>query len=314
MSITVNQPSGAAPDASASAAPKPSAKPPRRARQGRTANAVMSKTAVNGVLILVTLYMMLPLAWLLIAATKDMGGLFGGDGFAFEGFHLADNVKAVSNESDGIYWRWYLNSLLYAGVGAALGSFFSVLAGYAFDKFDFPGKEKLFGGVLLGVLVPTTAVALPLYLLASKVGVVNTFWAVFIPVIVNPFGVYLARVFSSGYIPGEVLEAARMDGAGEIRTFFSVAMPMMMPGFVTIFLFQFTAIWNNFFLPLVMLSDQKLYPVSLGLYSWNTNAHAFPEFYPLVITGSLMAVVPLVVAFVSLQRHWRSGLSAGSVK
>ncbi|MFI1583643.1 carbohydrate ABC transporter permease [Embleya sp. NPDC020630] len=316
MSTTVQHPGsgGAAADAPAPT-PAGTGRPARRPRaKGRATEALMSRIAVNGALVLATLYMLLPLAWLLIAATKDMGGLFGGDGFAFDGFHFTENVKAVNNESDGIYWRWYLNSLLYAGVGAALGSFVSVLAGYAFDKFDFPGKEKLFGGVLLGVLVPTTAVALPLYLLASKVGLVNTFWAVFIPVIVNPFGVYLARVFSAGYIPGEVLEAARMDGAGEIRTFRAVALPMMMPGFVTIFLFQFTAIWNNFFLPLVMLSDQKLYPVSLGLYSWNTNAHASPEFYPLVITGSLMAVVPLVVAFVSLQRHWRSGLSAGSVK
>ncbi|WP_256355942.1 ABC transporter permease subunit [Streptomyces sp. PKU-EA00015] len=130
----------------------------------------------------------------------------------------------------------------------------------------------------------------------------------------KPFGVYLSRVFSAGYVPDEALEAARIDGAGELRTFWSIGLRMLMPGFATVFLFQFTAIWNNFFLPLVMLSDQKLFPLSLGLHAWNSNSHAEPEFYPLVVTGSLLAVIPLIVAFVSLQRHWKAGLTAGSVK
>ncbi|MFE6100628.1 carbohydrate ABC transporter permease [Streptomyces laurentii] len=280
----------------------------------RSRNVWLSKTAVNGALVLAVVYMLFPLVWLLTAATKDAGGLLAGNAFSFEGFDLGGNLSRLAEYNDGVYFHWYLNSLLYAGLGALVCSLVSVAAGYAFDKYDFPGKEKLFGVVLLGVLVPTTALALPMYLLASEVGIVNTFWAVFIPVLVNPFGVYLSRVFSSGYVPGEALEAARIDGAGELRIFWSIGLRMLMPGFVTVFLFQFTAIWNNFFLPLVMLSDQKLYPLSLGLYAWNSNAHAEPDFYPLVVTGSLLAVVPLVVAFVSLQRHWKAGLTAGSVK
>ncbi|WP_434595178.1 carbohydrate ABC transporter permease [Streptomyces sp. A5-4] len=274
----------------------------------------MSKTAVNGTLVLAVLYMLFPLVWLVTAATKDTGGLLAGDAFSFEGFNLGENLADLASYGDGVYLRWYLNSLLYAGGGAVVSSLISVAAGYAFDKYDFRGKEKLFGVVLLGVLVPSTALALPMYLLASEMGVVNTYWAVLVPVLVHPFGVYLSRVFSSGYIPNEALEAARIDGAGELRTFWSIGMPMIMPGFVTVFLFQFTAIWNNFFLPLVMLSDQKLFPLSLGLYAWNSNSHAEPGFYPLVVTGSLLAVIPLIVAFVSLQRHWKAGLTAGSVK
>ncbi|NED15079.1 carbohydrate ABC transporter permease [Streptomyces sp. SID9124] len=277
-------------------------------------NPWLSKAAVNGALLLAVLYMLFPLVWLVTAATKDTGSLLSGDTFSFKGFDLSKNLSDIASYGDGVYFRWYGNSLLYAGVGAAVCSLICVAAGYAFDKYEFRGKEKLFGLVLLGVLVPTTALALPMYLLASKIGVVNTYWSVLIPVLVNPFGVYLARVFSAGYIPGEALEAARIDGAGELRTFFSIGLPMMMPGFVTVFLFQFTAIWNNFFLPLVMLSDRKLFPLSLGLYSWNTNTHSEPSFYPLVVTGSLLAVIPLIVAFVSLQRHWKAGLTAGSVK
>ncbi|MFD0372814.1 carbohydrate ABC transporter permease [Streptomyces sp. NPDC127114] len=280
----------------------------------RTPSVWLSRTAVNGALALAAVYMLFPLVWLVTAATKDAGGLLAGNAFSFEGFDLGGNLSRLADHNDGIYFRWYLNSLLYAGLGALACSLISVAAGYAFDKYAFRGKEKLFGVVLLGVLVPTTALALPMYLLASEVGIVNTYAAVLLPVLVNPFGVYLARVFSAGYIPDEALEAARIDGAGELRTFWSIGLRMVMPGFVTVFLFQFTAIWNNFFLPLVMLSDQKLFPLSLGLYAWNSNAHAEPDFYPLVVTGSLLAVVPLVVAFVSLQRHWKAGLTAGSVK
>ncbi|MGW1403701.1 carbohydrate ABC transporter permease [Streptomyces sp. NPDC002405] len=274
----------------------------------------LSRAAVNGALVLATAYTLLPLAWLLTAAAKNTGDLLGGRTLTPSTWHLGPNLHALATAGDGIYFRWYVNSLLYAGIGALLCALVCVCAGYAFHVYSFPGKEKLFGLVLLGVLVPTTALALPMYLLASKLGVVNTFWAVFVPSLVNPFGVYLARVFCAGYVPGEVLEAARMDGAGELRTFWSVGLRMVMPGLVTVFLFQFTAIWNNFFLPLVMLSDNRLFPLSLGLYSWNTQTHAFPEYYPLVVTGSLLGIVPLVIAFVALQRHWKAGLTAGSVK
>ncbi|MER6475181.1 carbohydrate ABC transporter permease [Streptomyces filamentosus] len=274
----------------------------------------LSKGAVNGVLLLATAYMLFPLAWLVTAATKDAGGLLAGNAFSFEGFDLGGNLARLAEYHDGIYFRWYLNSLLYAGVGAAACALISVAAGYAFHVYDFRGKEKLFGLVLLGVLVPTTALALPMYLLASELGIVNTYAAVLLPVLVNPFGVYLSRVLCAAYVPEEALEAARIDGAGELRVFWSIGLRTVMPGFVTVFLFQFTAVWNNFFLPLVMLSDQKLFPLSLGLYAWNSNAHAEPGYYPLVVTGSLLAVVPLVLAFVSLQRHWRAGLTAGSVK
>ncbi|MFJ6562292.1 carbohydrate ABC transporter permease [Streptomyces sp. NPDC091412] len=274
----------------------------------------LSRSAVNGALVLATAYTLLPLAWLLTAAAKNTGDLLGGRTLTPSTWHLGANLHALATAGDGIYFRWYVNSLLYAGIGALLCALVCVCAGYAFHVYSFPGKEKLFGLVLLGVLVPTTALALPMYLLASRLGVVNTFWAVFVPSLVNPFGVYLARVFCAGYVPGEVLEAARMDGAGELRTFWSVGLRMVMPGLVTVFLFQFTAIWNNFFLPLVMLSDNRLFPLSLGLYSWNTQTHAFPEYYPLVVTGSLLGIVPLVIAFVALQRHWKAGLTAGSVK
>ncbi|WP_157250016.1 carbohydrate ABC transporter permease [Nonomuraea typhae] len=274
----------------------------------------MSRATVNLFLVIAAVYTLLPLTWLLFASTKTLDDLYGTAGFAFADFRLVENIRAVGAENGGIFFRWYLNSVLYAGAGAAVSALISVMCGFAFDKYTWLGKEKMFGLVLLGVLVPTTATALPLYLLASQLGVVNTFWAVFVPALVHPFGVYLSRVLSAGYVPDEVLEAARSDGAGEVRMFVKVALPMLLPAFVTIFLFQFTAIWNNFFLPLVMLNDQHLYPLSLGLFTWEKQGHAFPEFHTLVITGSLLSVVPLLVVFMSLQRFWKAGMTAGSVK
>ncbi|MGY0065481.1 carbohydrate ABC transporter permease [Streptomyces sp. QTS137] len=275
---------------------------------------LLGRATVRAVVGLSVLYTVLPVLWLVLAAAKERDALFGSDLLSLTGFAFLDNLSGLFAMEGGQYGRWYVNSLLYAVLGAAVGALVSVACGYAFDKYRFRHKEKLFGLVLAAVMVPQTVLALPLYLVASEAGVVNTFWAVFVPVLFNPFGVYLGRVFSQGYVPDEVLEAARIDGAGELTTYFRVALRMLGPGLVTVFLFQLTAIWNNFFLPMVMLSDQDLYPISLGLYTWNSSASVSPEYYPVVIMGSLLAVVPLILAFALLQRFWRSGLTAGAVK
>lgn len=285
-----------------------------RPRPGRRPRS-MSAAAVNTALVLAALYTFFPLVWMLVAASKDSTGIMGGSVFTWRHFDLLGNLSGLWHEDGGIYFRWFVNSLLYAGGGAAVCALVSVAAGFAFDKYVFPGREKLFGLVLLGVLVPSSATVLPLYLLASKVHLVNTVWAVLIPSVVNPFAVYLARVFSAGYVPDEVLEAARVDGAGELRIFASIGLPMLKSGFTTIMLFQFSAIWNGFFLALVMLSDKNLYPVSLGLYMWNDAVAAdAPSMISLVISGSVVAVIPVVLLFLCLQRFWRAGLTAGSVK
>lgn len=275
---------------------------------------LLGRSVVNLVVGISVLYTLLPVLWLVLASSKDRDALFGSDVLSLDHFSFAQNLKDLFAMDGGVYGRWYGNSLLYAVLGAALGALISIACGYAFDKYRFAHKEKLFGLVLAAVMVPQTVLALPLYLMASGTGLVNTFWSVFIPVLFNPFGVYLGRIFSQGYVPNEVLEAARVDGAGELTTYFRVALRMLGPGLVTVFLFQLTAIWNNFFLPMVMLSDQDLYPVSLGLYTWNSSATVSPEYYPVVIMGSLLAVLPLILAFTLLQRFWKSGLTAGAVK
>jgi len=288
-------------------------KPPAKRRRVPV-GALGSSLAVNGLLILGCAYMVLPVVWLFFAATKNTTDLYGTAAYALGEPAFLENVTAVLNQDGGVFLRWMANSMFYAAFGAILGGLISVMAGYAFDKFQFRGKDSFFGMVLVGVLIPNTATVLPMYLLASVVGVTNTIWAILIPVLCNPFGVYLARVYSASYVPAETLEAARVDGAGPIRSFFSLGLPMMLPGYITIALFQFVGVWNNFMLPLVMLQDQQLQPVSVGLSMWQGFSIPQPEFTPMVITGSLLSIIPLLLAFIMLQRFWKSGLTAGSVK
>jgi multiple sugar transport system permease protein len=137
---------------------------------------------------------------------------------------------------------------------------------------------------------------------------------VFLPSLVSPFGVYLSRIYAASSVPDEIIEAARIDGAGEVRTFFTLSIRLMSPALVTIFLFQFVSIWNNFFLPLIMLRDQTLFPVTLGLYTWNSQVSQIPDIRTLVLVGAFVSIIPLLIAFLSLQRFWRNGLGAGGLK
>ncbi|MEO3871056.1 carbohydrate ABC transporter permease [Nonomuraea sp. B12E4] len=274
----------------------------------------VSRTAAMALMFLLAIYFLLPVYFLIVAATKPQGDLASTFGLAFSHFDLFQNLSTLFGRSDGIFGRWALNSVIYAVLGAAVGTLISALCGYALAKFRFRGREFLFSVILGGVLVPTTALALPLFLLFSATGIVNTYLAVFLPSIVSPFGVYLARVFTAAAVPDEIIEAARLDGAGEFRTFFSVAFKLLTPSLVTIFLFQFVGIWNNFFLPMVMLQEESLFPITLGLYGWNGQTARVSLLQESVITGSLVSIVPVIILFILLQRFWRAGLAAGSLK
>ncbi|MYR42441.1 ABC transporter permease subunit [Streptomyces sp. SID5910] len=258
-----------------------------------------------------TLYFLFPLWWLLVAATKPFGAQFGGSGVWFDGFGLFDNLARLSAQDDGIFWRWMLNSVAYCGIGALVGTALSALAGYTIAKYEFRGRGVLFGAVLAAVLVPKVLFTLPLYLMFSGIHLIDNPLAVLLPSIVSPFGVYLSRVFAA-QVPDEVIEAGRLDGAGEFRIFRTLATRMMLPALVTIFLFQFVEIWNNYLLPAMVLGDDRLQPVTVGLVGWNASHVAVPP--ALVVIGSLVSIAPLVIAFLALQRFWRAGMTAGAVK
>lgn len=292
----------------------PRATTSRSSRDGGIRESAVSRTVAMAVMVVATLYFLTPLWWLFVAASKTREDFTTTAPLWFADFALFDNIAALIAYRDGVFVQWLANSALYAGVGAALATLFAAMAGYAIAKYAFRGRETLFNVVLGGVLVPATALALPLFLLFSQAGATNTIWAVLLPSLVSPFGVYLSRIYAASSVPDEIIEAARIDGAGEVRTFFTVATRLMAPALVTIFLFQFVAIWNNFFLPLIMLRDENLFPVTLGLYVWNTQVSQIPDIRALVVIGSLLSIIPLIVTFLALQRFWQSGLANGGLK
>lgn len=263
------------------------------------------------------IYSVLPLVYLVVNATKSQQSLLTSFGLFFgSDFSLFDNIAGVFAYRDGIFLQWFANTLLYVVAGAGGATVIATIAGYGMAKFDFPGKRLVFAFILGGIAVPGTAIAVPTFLLFSQVGLTNTPWAIILPSLISPFGLYLIWNYARDAIPTELLEAARIDGAGEFRTFFSVSLRLLGPGIVTVLLFSIVATWNNYFLPLIMLSEPRWYPLTVGLDQWNSQSsgvNAQPIFN-LVITGSLLTIIPIVVVFLVLQRYWQSGLSAGSVK
>ncbi|GLJ62532.1 sugar ABC transporter permease [Microbacterium barkeri] len=274
-----------------------------------------SKIIVTGILVVAALYFLIPVYWVVVAATKSTEDLFSTFGFWFgSDVHLLENLGQVLAYDGGIFVRWFLNSILYAGVGAVLATYFAAAGGYALAKYRFRGRDLVFGTILGGVLVPATATALPLFLLFSQLGLANTYWSVLIPSLVSPFGLFLCRIYADATVDDSLMEAARLDGAGELRIFHTVGLRILTPALVTVFLFQLVGIWNNYFLPLVMLADQSLYPITLGLNNWRAQVDRLPEFYELTTGGVLLSVIPLAIAMIVLQRFWRGGLTEGAVK
>jgi multiple sugar transport system permease protein len=274
-----------------------------------------STIIVTAVLVIVAVYFLVPVYWVVVAATKTTEDLFATYGFWFAPtFALWDNLGQVLSYDGGIFVRWFLNSVLYAGVGALLATYLAAAGGYALAKYEFRGNRLVFGTILAGVLVPGTATALPLFLLFSQMGIANTYWSVLIPSLVSPFGLFLCRIYAQATVDTAIIEAARIDGASELRIFHTLGLRILTPALVTVFLFQLVGIWNNYFLPLVMLSDTELFPITLGLNNWLSQVDRLPEFYELTTGGVLLSIIPLAIAMVVLQRFWRGGLTEGSVK
>ncbi len=273
-----------------------------------------------GVLVVACIYFIVPVWWLFVAATKTNSGLFfGAHGSLWfdKKFALWDNIVALTNYQGGIYWRWILNSFFYAFVGGFLATAVAVFAGYGFAKYRFRGKNLFFNIVLGALMIPSTALVIPTFLLMSKFELTDTIWAVLLPSMLNPMGVYLMRIYCHESLPDEMIEAARVDGANEMYTFFKVLLPIMRPAVTTVFLLSVVAAWNNYFLPQVVLTSQKLFPITVGLTNWQVKSQtgaASEQVWNLVTSGAFLSIVPMILAFLFLQRYWVGGLTAGSVK
>lgn len=264
-----------------------------------------------GVLLLVLFYFLFPIYWLVVASTKTNAQLLSTPGLVFDEINLVANYHTLIEWTKGDFWRWVANSVFYSTVAGVLGTLLSVSAGYAMAKFVFPGKGITLALIMSGLLMPAALLTIPLYLIFHNIGITNTVWAIIIPSSISPFGVFLGRVYAQSSVPTELIEAARIDGAGEARIFFTMVLRILAPAMVTIFLFIFVATWNNFLLPQMMVTTSELKPVTLGLYGMMSY---FNPQRGAVMLGALLGVIPLIILFLGLQKYWQSGLAAGSVK
>ncbi len=271
----------------------------------------LARIATIVALTITMLYFILPIIWVMFSATKSNADLVSTNGFWFGHFELADNYTKLMGWTQGLFWRWVLNSLFYSTTAGVIGTLISVAAGYAMAKFVFPGRNVSMALIMAGLLMPVALLTIPLYVVFHHLGLTDTVWAILIPSCVSPFGVFLGRVYADSSVPTELIEAARIDGASEARVFFTIVLRLLAPAMVTIFLFIFVATWNNFLLPLMMVSTPELKPVTLGLYGMMSY---FAPQKGAVMLGALLGVLPLIVLFLGLQKYWQSGLAAGSVK
>ncbi|HWU45386.1 MAG TPA: carbohydrate ABC transporter permease [Humibacter sp.] len=274
-----------------------------------------SKWVVIAGLVAFALYSIGPAWWLIVSATKSKQDLFTTSGLWFSHFNLFENLASLFSYQDGIFSLWLWNSTVYAVLGSLGQTFVALAAGYGLAMYRFKGRGATVSFIIASFLIPGTLLTIPSYLLYVQLGIYNTIWAMIVPAFFSPFAVYLAKVYTEGAMPAELMEAARIDGAGEYRIFFRIGLRPLTTAGATIFLLHFVGSWNGFFGPLVFLRDSDKWPVMLGLYSWlQRGVDSTVDLTSLVITGSLVATIPMVLLMIAMQRYWKSGVTMGSLK
>jgi len=206
--------------------------------------------------------------------------------------------------------RAFLSSTIIALVTTLVSLLFNSMAGYAFARLRFGGRERLFRLLLAALVIPGQVAMLPLFLLMKNLHLVNTYWGAILPALASIFGIFLIRQFMIS-IPQDLLEAARIDGASELRIYWSVIMPLARPILATLAIYTFMTTWNDFMWPLIVLNDQRRYTLPVALASL-VGEHAVD--IELMMAGSVVTVLPVLLLFLALQRHYIAGLTAGGIK
>ena len=286
----------------------------------------VGRVLVAAVLVFFSVFFVLPLAWLLMAPTKSqtqLNGLNGEGPFDFGSFEqLAENWNNLVTFQDGIIWTWLGNSVLYSGVALVLTIIVTIPAGYALAMTTFKLRRLILITTLMVMLIPNTALALPIFLELTTVRLIGTPWAVILPFAFFPFGVYLAYIYFSTTMSRDLLDAARIDGAGEFRVFTKIAMPLATPVIALVGFFNFVNNWNNYFLPFITQPGSRKMPVQVGLAELISNTSVFNPTnvasltisLPQLALATLISVAPVVIVFLFSQRFLVTGLTAGATK
>ncbi len=252
---------------------------------------------------------LLPFAWMLLGSFKTPGEVLQRPPTWWPHDFTLENFRTWLTELD--FGQFFTNSVVVALVTVLGNILFCSMVGYALAKLDFPGKKVLFGLVMVTLMVPGIVTFIPLFVIVSKLGLVNTYAALILPFLTQPIGVFLMRQFMAA-IPDPLLEAARIDGAGELRIFLRIVLPLCGPPIATLGILTFLSSWNNFLWPLVAAQSEKMYtlPVALSLYSTGENATN----YGLLLAGSVLIITPIILLFVFLQRHFVQGIATTGLK
>jgi multiple sugar transport system permease protein len=268
------------------------------------------------------LFFIVPIVWLILAPTKNARQLLLDHPFSFGSLGtIVDNWNALAAFQQGIVWTWLGNSALYSLAALVLTLIVSIPAGYALALTDFKLRRLLLVTTLVVMLIPNTALVLPVFLEMSAVRLVGTPLAVILPFSFFPFGVYLTFIYFSTSISRDLLNAARIDGAGEFRVFAQIAMPLATPVIALVGFFNFTGNWNNYFLPFVMEPGNKS-PIQVGLAELLSNVALFNPTsagsvtiaLPVLALATLVSVAPVLIIFLFSQRFLVTGMTAGGTK
>lgn len=263
---------------------------------------------VNALLVFGALFALAPLLWMLSVSLMPRG-----EASTFPP-PLLPSLPTLGNyielfERAGM-GRYLANSLVVAGAITLLSLAFNVGAGYAFAKLRFRGNDRVFRGLLAALVIPGQVAMIPLFLIMKWMGLVNSYGGVIVPTLAGVFGIFLVRQYARS-IPDELLEAARIDGAGELRIFTTIVLPLLKPIIVTLAIFTFLASWNDFMWPLIVLSDQTWQTAPVALASLSRERVQDNE---LMMAGSVVTTLPVLLLFLVLQRYYIEGLLVGSVK
>ena len=251
---------------------------------------------------------LVPMIWMISASLMPTGEATTFPPRLFPSTVTFEHYRAVFT---GLNMRRYLlNSTIIAFTVTAISLFINSMAGYAFAKLRFRGRDRLFRFLGTGLVIPVQVAMLPLFLLMKQLGLINTYWGVIIPTLASIFGIFLIRQYAQS-IPDELLDAARIDGASELRIYFSIVLPVIRPILVTLAIFTFMSTWNDFMWPLIVLNDESMFTLPVALANLSGERVQDTE---LMMAGSVLTTLPVLLVFIVLQRYYIEGITAGSVK
>jgi len=273
-----------------------------------TMNPRLAVWVVNGLLAGLAAVSVFPLLWMLSVSLMPAGASTTLPTPVLPAAVTLDNYRTLFG---GVgMGRYVFNSLAIAVLATLLSVSFNVMAGYAFAKLRFRGRDAIFRTLLGALVIPGQVAMLPLFLMLKPLGLINTYGGAIVPAMASVFGIFVVRQFARG-IPDDLLEAARIDGASELRIFLTIVVPLLVPVLVTLAVFSFLGSWNDFMWPLIVLTDDALHTLPVALAGLSREHVQDNE---LMMAGSVVTVLPVLVLFIALQRHYMAGLMAGGVK